>query len=180
MTTKHEKQNINGRQNHNLAAHALNMMIDPEQAHCSSAAPDLSVDEALASMRSMNIDVLVIVSKANDLLGVVSRGELLGGSDSGKSRDSEVVLNDVMRPANTLFTLNLSDIYSATTQDILTALSDLVEQHVIVVADNSKEIRGLFSASDIARRMGISPDTVFPSNSFAELARYLKVQTSVG
>ena len=87
MTTKHENQNINGRQNHNLAAPALNMMIDPEQAHCSSAEPDLSVDEALASMRSMNIDVLVIVSKANDLLDVVSRGELLGGSDSGKSRE---------------------------------------------------------------------------------------------
>jgi CBS-domain-containing membrane protein len=63
-----------------------------------------------------------------------------------------------MRPKKNLSTLDYNELSRATIGDVIIALKDSGQQHCLVVDKDSNKIRGIFSASDISRKLHLSID----------------------
>jgi CBS domain containing-hemolysin-like protein len=71
---------------------------------------------------------------------------------SGVSR-SKLLVNDLMRERLSLRSIEISDLEQATVGDVIHTLQENGEQHCLVIDRAKHNIRGLISASDIARRL---------------------------
>jgi hypothetical protein len=82
------------------------------------------------------------------------------------------MVSDVMTVQSELEVLNLVDVLKAKVGNILVTLKASGRQHAMVVeenADGSQTVRGLFSATQIARQLGLQIKTAEIANIFAEI-----------
>ena len=67
----------------------------------------------------------------------------------------DILVKDLMRPKAEIMALSLADLEQATINDVIKALQQKGQQHCLVVDNSTTQIRGLISASDVARRLRI-------------------------
>jgi hypothetical protein len=85
---------------------------------------------------------------------------------------SDILVRDVMTVQRELEVLSLEDVSKSRVGDILATLKAHGRQHAIVVeenADGSQIVRGLFSATQIARQLGVKVKTAEVAKVFAEI-----------
>jgi hypothetical protein len=85
---------------------------------------------------------------------------------------ADILVRDVMTVQRDLKVLKLEEVKSARVGDVLVTLKAAGRQHAIVVEDNadgSQTVRGLFSATQIARQLGVQVKTAEASKIFAEI-----------
>jgi hypothetical protein len=85
---------------------------------------------------------------------------------------ADILVRDVMTVQQELEVSKLEDVQKAKVGDILATLKASGRQHAMVVeenADGSQIVRGLFSATQIARQLGITVKTAEVAKVFAEI-----------
>ena len=85
---------------------------------------------------------------------------------------ADILVRDVMTVQQELEVSKLEDVQKARVGDILATLKASGRQHAMVVeenADGSQIVRGLFSATQIARQLGITVKTAEVAKVFAEI-----------
>jgi CBS domain containing-hemolysin-like protein len=113
--------------------------------------------EAEHEMRKAHVKLKFVVDQSLEMIGVVSFQDLSADTviklvASGVSRD-EILVTDLMRPRSVLRSIDISDLEKATVGDVIHTLQENGEQHCLVIDRTKHHIRGLISASDIARRL---------------------------
>ena len=113
--------------------------------------------EAEHEMRKAHVKLKFVVDQSLEVIGVVSFQDLSSEAvikmvASGVSR-SKLLVNDLMRERSTLRSIEISDLEQATVGDVIHTLQENGEQHCLVIDHSKHHIRGLISASDIARRL---------------------------
>jgi CBS domain-containing protein len=167
----------------NLAANvtldspALEVMTDLSKAAAVIVTRAENVDEAHLRMRQRGVRQLLVVDDARRVVGIVTATDVLGEKPMQASQargvpHTEVMVADIMTPQASLEVLQLEEVRFAKVGHVVSTLQRAGRQHAAVVgvgADGKQIIRGLFSATQIARQLGVPVQTSEIASTFAEI-----------
>lgn len=116
-----------------------------------------SAVEVESLMQRAHVKLMLVVDAQDHFVGVISLSDLheehiIRSVAEGISRN-EVQVQDLMQPRARLHALGYEELQHATVQDVLHTLREEHAQHALVVDTQSQELRGLISASDVARKL---------------------------
>lgn len=146
-------------------ASALEVMTDLNFVPAAAVRVDASLGHAHQMMIDRGVRLVFAVDGDNQVLGLLTATDVLGAraADAQQSRGLDkdsLRVEYVMTPVAQIEVLALVDVVHARVGDIVATLRDTGRQHALVVdrdmADDSLVIRGIFSASQIARQLGIA------------------------
>ena len=140
-----------------------------------------SVDEAHARMIQRGVRLLLVVDQNRQVVGVITASDILGEKPmqvitQRGIRRQELLVRDVMTPQNRLEVLDVNDVRTAKVGHIVATLKQSGRQHALVVEDSGgvrQSVRGLFSATQIARQLGVAIPTSEIALTFSEIEAQL-------
>lgn len=146
-------------------ASALEVMTDLNFVPAAAVRVDASLEHAHQVMIDRGVRLVFAVDAGHMVLGLLTATDVLGARSAtaaqglGISKD-ELRVRDVMTPVAQIEVLALVEVVHARVGDIVATLRHSGRQHALVVdrnmPDDSLVIRGIFSASQIARQLGIA------------------------
>lgn len=157
-------------------------MTDLTQVRAITINPDSSIEFANELMKHAGIKMLVVADQGSALLGLITGRDILGEKPMNiMARDkisrTQIHVNQVMTSLRELDPLKYSEVEHATIRQVIINLRDAGRQHAIVIdelPDNSGQyLRGIFSATHIARLLGIDISSEGQVQSFAEFERLI-------
>jgi CBS domain-containing protein len=160
---------------------ALQVLTDFQRVTAIITLPGDSIDEAHRRMIQRGVRLLLVVDQDRKVLGVITANDILGEkplqviTQRGIRRE-EVMVRDIMTPQERLDVLMMHDVRSAKVGHIVATLRRSGRQHAIVVdadAKGAQTVRGVFSATQIARQLGVSIPSSETARTFAEIESLL-------
>ena len=153
---------------------ATQAMTDLRRVAPATIRPQAPLAGANQFMITRGVRLLLVVDEHEKVLGVITASDLLGerpmlaATGRGVRRD-ELTVADVMTPAERVEVLALADVEAARVGHVLATLRREGRQHVLVV-DAAGEVCGIFSASQIARQLGVAlPVGAEVARTFSEI-----------
>lgn len=140
-----------------------------------------ALDEAHRRMIQRGVRLLLVVDQDRRVVGVITATDILGEkpmrviAQTGVRRE-ELLVRDVMSPQETLEALDLAQLRTAKVGHIVATLRQSGRQHALVVehdAAGRQTVRGLFSATQIARQLGVAIPTSEIARTFSEIEAQL-------
>ena len=156
-------------------------MTDLTRVSAVTIPPSASLDEANQAMVTHGVRSLFVVGEANAILGIITSTDVLGErpiqfAQERGMRHAEVLVHHVMTPAAQFEAIELRDVLQARVGDIVETLKHLGRQHALVIDSGSAEpasaariVRGMFSLTQIARQLGLTPQVGRVAKTFAEI-----------
>ena len=161
---------------------ATDVMTDLSRVAAVTTAAGASIDEAHQTMITHGVRALFVVDEASVVLGIITANDILGekpiqiAQDRGV-RHVEVLVSEVMTPADLLEAMELQDVLQVRVGDVVETLRRSGRQHALVIESGSagatlatRTVRGIFSLTQIARQLGLPPQIGRPiARTFAEI-----------
>lgn len=153
---------------------AFSVMTDLREVSAATTRPEESVDAAHAQMIRRAVRLLFVLDTAGAVTGVITATDILGEKPvrfmqaRGVSH-AEILVEDIMTPASMLEALPLLEVAQMRVGHIVATLQAVGRKHLMVAEDGGKRIRGLFSASQLARQLGVELQTFEVARSFADI-----------
>jgi CBS-domain-containing membrane protein len=160
---------------------AASVMTDLTRVTAIIILPGDTVDEAHRRMIWRGVRLLLVVDEDRKVLGLLTALDILGekpvlaASQRGLRRE-EVQVRDVMTPQESLEVLNMADLRAAKVGHVVATLKKAGRQHAVVVERDMhgrQVVRGLFSATQIARQLGVAIQTSEVARTFSEIEAML-------
>jgi len=156
---------------------ALQAMTDFQLVTAIIILPADTVDEAHARMIQRGVRLLLVVDQNRNVLGLVTATDILGekpmqAAASRGLRRGEVQVRDIMTPQEHLEVLDVAALRGAKVGHVVATLRKAGRQHAVVVerdAAGRHSVRGLFSATQIARQLGVTVQTSEIARTFSEI-----------
>jgi len=164
-----------------LDSPAVEIMTDLKKVCAVVIRPDESVDEAHRRMIQRGVRSLLVLDHERKVAGLITATDILGEkpmrvvAQRGCRRD-EVVVSDIMTPRERLEVMDMDDVRSARVGNIVATLEASGRQHAMAVErdpDGKETLRGLFSATQIARQLGTAVQPLETARTFAEIGSLL-------
>ncbi len=162
---------------------ALDVMTDLRQIPAATIDLEAPVDAANRFMIRRGVRLLLVSDDAHRVLGLITSNDILGEKpvqfalERGIKRQ-EIRVRDIMTPCAQLEVLFHSDLVRAEVGHIVATLQRAGRQHALVadMGDDGKTVtvRGIFSASQIARQLGVAINTTEVARNFAEIGAALR------
>ncbi|MBY0270602.1 MAG: CBS domain-containing protein [Burkholderiales bacterium] len=136
-----------------------------------------TVDEAHRRMIQRGVRLLLVVDQNRKVHGVITANDVLGEKpvkvavQRGVPR-SEIQVRDIMTPRDALQVLEFDDVSAASVGHVVATLKAAGRQHTLVVDRDDRgrqRVRGIFSATQIARQLGVAITTEATVRTFAEI-----------
>ena len=165
----------------NADSSALLVMTDLSQVPSATITADASLEDANQSMLVRGVRALFVVgnanANANDMVGLVTSVDVLGEkavlvAQKRQSKRSDLRVADVMVPVEQVEALSMEAVKRASVGNIVTTLKLDGRAHAIVVGQGQgghQTVLGIFSASQIARQLGVQIQTHEIARTFAEI-----------
>jgi CBS domain-containing protein len=140
-----------------------------------------TLEEAHRRMIQRGVRLLLVVDQNRQVVGVVTASDILGEkpmqavTQRGIRRE-ELLVRDIMTAQERLEVLDLSDVHASRVGHIVATLRQAGRQHAVVVerdASGRQLVRGLFSATQIARQLGVAIPTSEIARTFSEIEAQL-------
>lgn len=155
---------------------AIEVMTDLAKIPAATISPDDLLNEANQSMLLRGVRLLIVAGNDGRIRGVVTANDLLGerpvlvAQTRGLTR-GELRVSDVMTPVEGMEVLHLGEVARAEVGHIVATLKAATRVHALVVEEHNGQqvLRGIFSATQIARQLGISLVTHEAARTFAEI-----------
>jgi CBS-domain-containing membrane protein len=166
-----------------LDSPALEVMTDLSKVAAATIEPSALVTAANEHMVARAVRSLFVIAPDGRLLGLVTTTDILGERpvrvmhSRGASRN-ELVVSDVMTPVDSLVAMRIEDVRAAKVGHIVASLKQAGRHHELVaetLAGGKTCIRGIFSASQIARQLGVPLQITELARTFAEIEEALTV-----
>lgn len=153
------------------------VMTDLTRVAAAVALPGMTVDEANRYMIHRGVRMLLVLDEQDLLVGIVTATDILGEKPVTLARErgarhSEILVADVMTPANRLDAFDLHTVQGACVGHVVASLQRTRRHHALVTqpdAGGGIEVRGIFSLSQIARQLGTPLQMPEAADSFAEI-----------
>jgi CBS domain-containing protein len=155
---------------------AVEVMTDLRRVSAATISVDTPINQANQAMMHRGVRSL-IVTDGQRVLGIVTATDVLGEKPMQVVlhrgiRHAEIVVRDIMTPADRLDVIELDDVLHAEVGHVVASLKQSGRQHALVVDSDDagrQMIRGIFSATQIARQLGIVLHTPEVARTFAEI-----------
>jgi CBS domain-containing protein len=160
---------------------AASVMTDLTRVAAVIVLPGDTVDEAHRRMIQRGVRLLLVVDQDRRVVGLITATDILGekpllyASERGLRR-GEVLVRDIMTPQERLEVLSLADVRTAKVGHVVATLQKAGRQHAVVVEQDARGrqlVRGLYSATQIARQLGASIQTTEIARTFSEIEAML-------
>jgi len=165
-----------------LESPAVAVMTDLERIVAVTVAADISIVTANQYMITAGVRLLLVVDDEQHIRGLITASDILGEKPLKHLQRtggtfSEILVRDIMTPQEELDVLQFEDVRLARVGDIVATLKYFGRQHALVVekaADQSRQrVRGLFSATQIGRQLGMTVAPGEIATTFAQLETVL-------
>jgi len=153
---------------------AFSVMTDLREVSAATTAPREKITEAHAVMIRRGVRLLFVLDAGGSVAGVITATDLLGEKpvrfmQTHGAAHAEIQVEDIMTPAAMLEATPLEEVAQMRVGHVVATLKAVRRQHLMVAEDNGRRIRGLFSASQIARQLGMEVQTFAVAQSFADI-----------
>ena len=163
-----------------LDSPALEVMTDLARVSAVSIHPGATLQEANGYMIARGVRSLFVMAHDGSVQGLITATDILGerpirvGQARGMAR-GELSVRDVMTPVETAVAFLLRDVMGAKVGHIVASLKQSSRHHALVAEHTSagERIRGIFSASEIARQLGEPVLIAEFATTFAEVEQAL-------
>ena len=166
----------------NLESPAQECMTDLKHVCAATIEPEAALDAANQTMIERGVRLLLVVDRSRLVLGLITADDVLGEKpllftqERGIKRQ-DVLVRDIMTPQHQLEVLKMENVLRARVGHLVATLKKSGRQHAVVVdvsaADKSQKVRGIFSATQIARQLGVTIQTTEVARTFAEIESIL-------
>lgn len=156
---------------------AIEVMTDLRRVPAASIVPGVTLAQANDAMILRGVRLLLVVGPRGNVIGTLTATELLGerplqlAGERRVTRD-ELTVRDVMVPTEHTDALELEDVLHAEVGHVVATLQRLGRQHILVIDREAPEgpvVRGIFSATQIARQLGVPVQTTEIARTFAQI-----------
>lgn len=166
-----------------LDSPALEVMTDLSKVAAVTIEPSALVTVANEYMVVRAVRSLFVTAPDGRLVGLVTTTDILGerplrAMHSRGVPRNELVVSDVMTPVDSLVAMRIEDVRAAKVGHIVASLKQAGRHHELVaerLAAGTTSIRGIFSASQIARQLGVPLQITELARTFAEIEEALTV-----
>ena len=163
----------------NLDDRAAECMTDLKQVSAAVIEPSATIDTANQTMIERGVRLLLVVERSREVVGIITANDILGEKpmqfmqESGIKRH-EVLVQDIMTAQHQQEVLSLDDVLHSKVGHVVATLKKSGRQHAVVVDNAARKIRGIFSATQIARQLGVTIQTTEVARTFAEIEAVLR------
>jgi CBS-domain-containing membrane protein len=160
---------------------AASVMTDFERVSAVIIRPADALDEAHRRMIQRGVRLLLVVDQNRKVVGLITATDILGEkplqviAERGCRRE-EILVRDIMTPQHRLEVLHMADVRGAKVGHVVATLKKSGRQHAVVVANDARGghmVRGLFSATQVARQLGVAIQTSEVARTFSEIEALL-------
>lgn len=163
-----------------LDSPAAAVMTDLDRVAAVTIGPGVSIEMANQCMIAAGVRLLLVVDEKQHIVGLITATDILGEKPfkhmqrTGETF-SEILVNDLMTPQEKLEILQLQEVSRARVGDIVATLKYFGRQHALVVeaAGGAQRLRGIFSATQIGRQLGMNVAPGEVATTFAQLENTL-------
>lgn len=161
---------------------AIEVMTDLKQIVAATVGADVLLSHANHLMISRGVRSLIVTDSKGDVVGLLTATDVLGEKpmqcvQKRGIKHGEVMVNDVMTPQNDIEVLTLKQVTQARVLDIIETLKAHNRNHALVVdtdpLNQRQMVRGIFSASQIARQLGVATQIHSVAKTFAQIEAVL-------
>lgn len=148
---------------------ATDVMTDLSRVAAVTTTAGARIDEAHQVMITRGVRALFVVDEARVVLGIITANDILGErpiqiAQERGLRYVEVLVSEVMTRAELLEAMELQDVLQVRVGDIVETLKRSGRQHALVIESGpagemsgTRTVRGIFSLTQIARQLGLTP-----------------------
>lgn len=157
---------------------AIAVMTDLTQVSAATIAPEATLTDATRLMIARGVRLLLVVDKYHVIQGVITTHDTMGERpinllhDRGGSH-RELHVADLMTERAAMQVIDMADVLRAEVGHIVATLKDCARQHALVVERDRMTgddyVRGIFSATQIGRQLGVAIPIFEVAHSFAEI-----------
>ncbi|MBK7465278.1 MAG: CBS domain-containing protein [Betaproteobacteria bacterium] len=157
---------------------AIEAMTDLGRVSAATIGAGASLAEANSTMIARGVRLLLVTGDDGQLEGLVTARDTLGEkpmqlAQARGVKPGELAVSHLMCPLSDIDMLSLKDVMNARVVDILDALKLLGRQHILVEdvdpANGKPRVRGIFSATQIGRLLGVPIQTFDLARTFGEI-----------
>ena len=116
--------------------------------------------DAKSMMENTHVHMHVVLNKREQFVGIISAEDLIDRKIVQKISEGykrgEILVSDLMRCKKQLLALDIDEVERASIGEVITALKRYGQQHCLVIDPGTHRIRGVFSVSDISRKLHIN------------------------
>ncbi len=160
---------------------AFSMMTDFKHGRPFSTTSTATIEEINQKMIDCGVRLLFVADSYDALLGLVTYNDIFGEKpvrylqENGGKRE-EINAQDIMTHLEHLEALEIDEVLKARIGDIVETMRLSGRQHILVVerqSDGPQALSGLFSSTEIEKRLNIKIELSPRANTFADLERAL-------
>jgi len=157
---------------------AIEVMTDLTQVSAATIGPEATLADATRLMIARGVRLLLVVDRYRSIQGVITAHDTMGERPINLLRDRggrhhELHVADLMTPREAMEVIDLADVLRAEVGNIVATLKDCARQHALVVERDRMTgddyVRGIFSATQIGRQLGVAIPIFEVAHSFAEI-----------
>ena len=153
---------------------AFSVMTDLREVTAATTVAAEPASRAHAQMIQRGVRLLFVVDAHGAIEGVLTATDLLGEKpmrfmQSHGVTHNDITVADLMTPASMLEAIPLQDVAQMRVGHIVATHKAVGRQHLMVAEDGGRRVRGLFSASQVARQLGLELQTNEVAQSFADI-----------
>lgn len=161
---------------------AISVMTDLRLVTAATIGPEATLADATRNMIFRNVRMLLVTAPDQAVLGLITVVDVQGERPMKRLHErggthAELRVSDVMTPTEDIDVLDIKDILRAEVGHIVASLMAWGRQHALVAerdaATGATRIRGIFSATQIGRQLGIAVQPFDLARTFAEVERAL-------
>lgn len=161
-----------------VSSSALEVLTDLRFVPAATVKAEVDIESTMQKMIARGVRSLLVVDANDDVIGLVTARDLMGDRPtavmaSSHLEFSEIKVRQVMTIADDIEVVPLEGVLHARVGDIVETLKHSGRQHAMVVEEDAMTgkavIRGIFSASQIARQLGVVLQKHDLSQTFAEI-----------
>lgn len=161
---------------------AIKVMTDLMQHKTITVAPGSTIGFALQLMIHGGVRMLLVTNSDDEVLGLVTARDIMGErplyiSTRERTPHDAIEVRQIMTSRHQFEPLDMRDVERARVRDVVDFLKRMGRQHALVVETHTSiracYARGIFSATQVGRQLGITIDANSPAQSFAEFERLL-------
>lgn len=161
---------------------ALAVMTDLRQIPAATIDLEAPLDAANRFMIRRGVRLLLVTDDDRQVLGLITANDILGEKpvkfalERGIKRQ-DIRVRDIMTPRDVLEVLHYADLVHAEVGHVVATLKHSGRQHALVTDQSgdgaTQAVRGIFSASQVARQLGVAIQTTEVAQTFAEIGAAL-------
>lgn len=156
---------------------AIEVMTDMSRVPPATIRADGTLTEANHSMLARGVRLLIVVNSEKQVEGLITTTDTLGDKSLRvaqrlQSTPAELLVSDLMTPVHAVEAIAIDDVKRASVGHVVASLKADGRAHAIVVGmgvDGKQHLMGIFSASQVARQLGVPLPTHEVARTFSEI-----------